>query len=198
MSANGISDAGRKKDVKQADKLTIARAKKQGRTVARDGTISGAADTTVNWFRTNNTANVYQLPTRYVGNAVVVNDNSATTIKGNAIAASSTANQPEGTLQPGRPWFQSRTYTLRVALSVPINSYVTQMYVNNGENHYANGVCLASTTSSTSVTIGFMAGMQQFQESATIGAVGNLNIGGQITTSQPTTSSIAYPTPAIP
>ena len=45
MSANGISHETLKRD-RQDQKLAIAEAKRQGKTVADDGTISGSVDPT--------------------------------------------------------------------------------------------------------------------------------------------------------
>ena len=45
MSANGISTLATR-ELRQEAKLAIAEAKRQGKTVAIDGTITGAVDTT--------------------------------------------------------------------------------------------------------------------------------------------------------
>ena len=67
MAANGISELGTKA-LKQVAKLTIAQAKKQGKTVATNGTITGNTDSTKNYYRVNNSLNMDLLPTKYVGN----------------------------------------------------------------------------------------------------------------------------------
>ena len=85
MSANGISSLV-SKELKQVAKLTIAEAKRQGKTVAIDGTITGALDSTQPYYRTLHTANISILPTKFVGNAIVDN-----TIDGNVLIQ-------------GRPW----------------------------------------------------------------------------------------------
>ena len=64
MSLNGISHQLLKRD-RQDDKLLIAEAKRQGKTVADDGTISGSVDPTKNYYRTLNELDYSQLPTRY-------------------------------------------------------------------------------------------------------------------------------------
>jgi hypothetical protein len=74
MAANGISTLGTKA-LKQVAKLDIAQAKKQGKTVAKNGTISGAVDNTKNYYRYNNTYNINDLPTQYTGNSVTDNAN---------------------------------------------------------------------------------------------------------------------------
>lgn len=74
MSANGISHLSTKEE-RQRAKLAIAEAKRQGKTVARDGTISGSLDTSKNWYRTNNKLDTTELPTLYSGNDVSDNPN---------------------------------------------------------------------------------------------------------------------------
>ena len=85
MSANGIANLV-SKQLKQERKLTIAEAKRQGKDVAVDGTITGAGNSAQPFYRTLNTGNINILPTKYVGNVAVDN-----TIDGN-------------TLINGRPW----------------------------------------------------------------------------------------------
>ena len=82
MSLNGIAQLATKQ-LKQEGKLTIAEAKRQGKTVAADGTISGSYDDTKEYFRLYNQLDIDLLPTKYSGNNVV--DNAAA-------------------LQDGRPW----------------------------------------------------------------------------------------------
>jgi hypothetical protein len=84
MAANGISALGTKA-LKQVAKLNIAQAKRQGKTVATDGTITGTVDSTKNYYRARNTYDITQLPTQYTGNAVTDNANT-------------------GGLVVGRPW----------------------------------------------------------------------------------------------
>jgi hypothetical protein len=76
MAANSISTLSTKA-LKQVAKLNIAQAKKQGKTVARDGTISGSLDTTKNYYRARNTYDITQMPTQYTGNAVTDNANAS-------------------------------------------------------------------------------------------------------------------------
>ena len=89
MSANGISQLSTKA-LKQAGKLDIAQAKRQGKTVATNGTITGALDSTKSYYRTRNTLNTAQLPTLYSGNAVVNNSNTVDSVNDVLVA--------------GRPW----------------------------------------------------------------------------------------------
>lgn len=85
MSANGISTLV-SKQLKQEAKLTIAEAKRQGKNVAINGTITGNANVSQPFYRTLNTANINILPTKYSGNTIVDN-----TIDGNILIN-------------GRPW----------------------------------------------------------------------------------------------
>lgn len=67
MAANGISELATKQ-LKQEAKLAIAAAKRQGRTVALDGTITGDIDTTKSYYRVNNYLLIDRLPAKYVDN----------------------------------------------------------------------------------------------------------------------------------
>lgn len=67
MAANGISTLSTKQ-AKQEAKLAIAEAKRQGKTVAQDGTISGNLDATKPYYRINNYLLIDRLPAKYVGN----------------------------------------------------------------------------------------------------------------------------------
>jgi len=64
MSLNGISHETLKRD-RQDQKLAIAEAKRQGKTVADDGTISGSVDPTKPYYRSLNTLDATLLPARY-------------------------------------------------------------------------------------------------------------------------------------
>lgn len=81
MAANGISTLATKQ-LKQEAKLAIAMAKRQGKTVARDGTISGSADPTKPYYRVANNLDINSLPTKYVGNTVFDNPNVDGIIQG--------------------------------------------------------------------------------------------------------------------
>lgn len=88
MSLNGIAHETLKR-TRQDNKLAIAEAKRQGKTVADDGTISGSVDATKPYYRTNNVLDATRLPTRYnaSSNTGALVDNPNT-----------------GGLQNGRPW----------------------------------------------------------------------------------------------
>jgi hypothetical protein len=64
MAANGISTLANKK-LRQDRKLVLARAKREGKTIALDGTISGNTDAAATSYRARNTITHSQLPTRY-------------------------------------------------------------------------------------------------------------------------------------
>ena len=81
MSANGISDLATK-ELKQVAKLDIAQAKREGRTVADDGTISGPVDSTKNYYRERNQYDITQLPTKYNGNNLDDNPNTGGLVEG--------------------------------------------------------------------------------------------------------------------
>jgi hypothetical protein len=84
MAANGISTLATKQ-ARQVAKLNIDQAKRQGKVVATDGTISGSVDPTKPYYRINNEYDITNLPTQYISNT-------------------STNNLNEGGLQTGRPW----------------------------------------------------------------------------------------------
>ena len=72
MSANGIANLV-SKQLKQEGKLTIAEAKRQGKDVDINGTITGAGNVLQPFYRTLNTANINMLPTKYSGNTITDN-----------------------------------------------------------------------------------------------------------------------------
>lgn len=72
MAANGISTLSTKQ-AKQVAKLDIAQAKRQGKTVARNGTISGSVDATKTAYRYWNVYDINALPTKYSTNSIVDN-----------------------------------------------------------------------------------------------------------------------------
>ena len=74
MAKNGISTLSTKQ-AKQVAKLNIASAKRQGKTVAADGTVSGSTDPTKNYYRVNNNYDITRLPTKYSGNGIIDNPN---------------------------------------------------------------------------------------------------------------------------
>jgi hypothetical protein len=88
MAANGISTLATKL-ARQTAKLDIAQAKRQGKTVSANGTITGSLDATKPYYRAKNTYNIALLPDTYSTSA---DDNANTS----------------GLVQ-GRPWYDSNT-----------------------------------------------------------------------------------------
>ena len=74
MSKNGIAQLPTK-EARQLAKLAIAKAKREGKVVAADGTVSGSTDTTKPYYRDRNDYDITQLPTQYDGNDVLDNPN---------------------------------------------------------------------------------------------------------------------------
>ena len=95
MAANGISTLP-SKQAKQEAKLAIAEAKRQGKFVAIDGTISGSANASQPWARTLNVLDIDLLPTKYSGNVIVDN-----TKDGNVLVAGRPWTDIAWTLPPG-------------------------------------------------------------------------------------------------
>lgn len=89
MALNGISTSTYKAD-RQLAKLAIAKAKREGKTVAPDGTISGSVDPTKPYYRERNVYDETQLPTVYTPG-----DNDTADVTDNP--------NPDG-LVYGRPW----------------------------------------------------------------------------------------------
>lgn len=87
MSSNGISHLANKKD-RQTGKLDIAQAKRQGKIVAADGTISGSVDSSKAYYRSNNIYDLTSLPTTY----------------GNTNTSALVDNPNVGGLLSARPW----------------------------------------------------------------------------------------------
>jgi hypothetical protein len=88
MALNGISTLATKL-ARQTAKLDIAQAKRQGKTVALDGTITGSLDATKPYYRAKNTYDLTLLPDTY---ATAGDDNTNTS----------------GLIQ-GRPWYDPNT-----------------------------------------------------------------------------------------
>jgi hypothetical protein len=81
MAANGISTLATKQ-LRQEAKLAIAEAKRQGKTVALDGTITGSVDDTQPYYRAANTLDINLLPTKYNGNDLTDNPNADGLVEG--------------------------------------------------------------------------------------------------------------------
>ena len=101
MSLNGISGLSTKQ-LKQNAKLSKAEAKRQGKNVAGDGTITGTTDSTQPYYRVADILDKSLLATVYTGNTVT------------------TQSHPSG-LVPGRPWVTvppAPTYAVAATRSV--------------------------------------------------------------------------------
>ena len=81
MAANGISTLATK-ELRQIAKLDLAQAKREGRVVAVDGTVTGDIDPTKPYYRARNQYDITQLPTQYDNNDVVDNPNVGGLIQG--------------------------------------------------------------------------------------------------------------------
>lgn len=81
MAANGISTLATK-ELKQLAKLDLAKAKREGRTVAVDGTVTGPIDSTKPYYRERNVYDITLLPTQYSDNEVVDNPNTGGLVQG--------------------------------------------------------------------------------------------------------------------
>lgn len=81
MAQNGISDLATKQ-LKQQAKLAIAEAKRQGKVVADDGTVTGTVDSTKSYYRTYNVLDIDLLPTKYTDNTVTDNPNTGGLVQG--------------------------------------------------------------------------------------------------------------------
>jgi len=86
MAANGISTLGTKQ-LKQEAKIAIAQAKKQGKTVAKNGTVTGSINATKRYFRDANTYDLNLLPTKYVGNVSYNNQDQTGSVRSLTSAA---------------------------------------------------------------------------------------------------------------
>jgi hypothetical protein len=70
------------KELKQVAKLDIAQAKREGRVVADNGSISGSIDSSKNYYRDRNQYDLTQLPTQYDGNNFIDNPNTGGLVEG--------------------------------------------------------------------------------------------------------------------
>jgi len=90
MAANGISTLGTKQ-LKQEAKIAIVQAKRQGKTVAKNGTVTGSINATKRYFRDANTYDLNLLPTKYVGNTSYNNQDQTGSVR-SLTSAAITAN----------------------------------------------------------------------------------------------------------
>ena len=106
MSANGIAHLI-SKQLKQEGKLAIAEAKRQGKIVAIDGTISGSANALQPFARTLSNLDIDMLPTKYSGNVIIDN------------------TMDNDVLLHGRPWYYIGSLTGDVSIDEGVNGTFT-------------------------------------------------------------------------
>jgi len=123
MAANNISTLANKQ-LRQVAKLDIAEAKRQGKVVAIDGTITGSVDPTKPYYRTLNEYDLDALPTYYNVNTVVSNQNN------------------EGLLA-GRPWVTAVSY------GTGLYRYTYTGYHGDDPTWFASQTATASVSDST-------------------------------------------------
>lgn len=131
MAANGISTLATK-EAKQLAKLEIAEAKRNGKVVAVDGTVSGSVDPTKAYYRSTNVLDISELPTKYSGNTVVDNINSTG-------------------LVAGRPWSTSETPNLFSGLAIWYDT-ATAATINGGT--FSDGTTVTTLTNRVTGTNG--------------------------------------------
>jgi hypothetical protein len=131
MALNGISTLS-SKEAKQLAKLNIAEAKRQGYTVAADGTVSGNANVSQPYYRTLNILDISELPTKYSGNVIYDNINS-------------------GGLLQGRPWSSNETPILFSGLAIWYDT-ATAATINGGT--FSDGTTVTALTNRATGTNG--------------------------------------------
>jgi hypothetical protein len=131
MAANGISELSTK-EARQLAKLEIAEAKRNGKVVADNGTVSGSADPTKPYYRSTNVLDISELPTKYSGNTVVDNINSTG-------------------LVAGRPWSTSETPNLFSELAIWYDTALAST-INGGT--FSDGTTVTSLTNRATGTNG--------------------------------------------
>ena len=160
MSANGIAWLSTK-EARQKAKLDIAQAKRQGKSVATDGTITGTEDTTKNYWRERNIYDITSLPTQYSNNTVVDNANG------------------QG-LQLGRPWLpvvsdNSLVFELSAANAASYNGTGTVWNDVGGSN---KNFTLNNSPTYTKTQPGYFTfnGTNQYANRATLGDIPNWTV----------------------
>jgi hypothetical protein len=131
MALNGISELSTK-EARQLAKLEIAEAKRNGKVVADNGTVSGSADPTKPYYRTLNVLDISELPTKYSGNDIVDNIN-------------------QGGLVQGRPWSTSETPNLFSGLAIWYDTSLAST-INGGT--FSDGTTVTALTNRATGTTG--------------------------------------------
>jgi hypothetical protein len=112
MALNGISTLATKL-ARQTAKLDIAQAKRQGKTVSANGTITGSLDATKPYYRARNTYDLALLPDTY---ATTSDDNANT----------------NGLLR-GHPWYDSNTEAIYDGEAIAVSPGIWR---TNYQNYY--------------------------------------------------------------
>jgi hypothetical protein len=133
---------GADKEARQLAKLNIAQAKRQGKTVARDGTISGSLDSTKTYYRSRNTYDITQLPDTYNDSIRGADDNPNT-----------------GGLIEGRPWISAPAYTI-------VTSGL-RLYLDAGNSSSYNGSGTSWTDLSSNTNDATLVGSPAFTSAGT-------------------------------
>lgn len=159
MSANGISELTTKAE-RQAAKLDIAQAKRQGKTVAVNGTITGSVDSTKPYYRGGNVYDLTSLPNPYdTGDNVNNVDETANVgglIQGRpwigviALAAPETIAEalPANTLVALESWYDGSDGTSFVPNNPADGATFTQWTDKSAFAHNANPIGGATTRAS--------------------------------------------------
>lgn len=159
MAANGISTLLTKAERQQA-KLDIAQAKRQGKTVADDGTITGNVDSTKPYYRSGNVYDLTSLPNPYDAGENTTNldetPNTGGLIMGRpwigvvGLAAPTTIEEalPAATLTELESWYDASDGTAFVPSNPADGDTFTQWTDKSDFAHNANPIGGATTRAS--------------------------------------------------
>jgi len=161
--------SGADKQARQLAKLNIAEAKRQGKVVATDGTITGSVDDSKPYYRARNNYDITQLPTQYDGYDIIDNANTGGLVLGRPwVEVSTPATVTDGLILHydfSNPASYPGTGTAITDLSTAtndgtvVNEYGHISYVSNGQASYFNwasnqgangfGSCILSSEQAT-------------------------------------------------
>ncbi len=159
MSANGIAQLPTREE-RQVAKLEIAQAKRQGKTVADDGTITGSIDPTKPYYRGGNVYDLTSLPNPYDAgddvNNVDETPNTGGLIQGRpwvgvvSLAAPETIEEalPANTLVALESWYDGSDGTAFVPSNPSDGQTFTQWTDKSNFAHNANPIGGATTRAS--------------------------------------------------
>jgi hypothetical protein len=158
-AAGGLAD----KEARQIAKLTIAAAKRQGKIVALDGTITGSVDDSKPYYRARNNYDITQLPTQYDGNDIIDNPNTDGLVEGRPWTAVA-QNDFEFSSNDNR-WVINDEFASGSTFSDPAPSNPTYTYPDNstGKTYDFDGTTAMFSTDleipgawqSTTITVDF-------------------------------------------